>query len=252
MLEDLRAILEGTGVAATFFCTHESPGVRGLLGLPGVEAALHPNFLVPRLPQVVLSELLGLFPGARGIRNHVLFYHSRLLPLLHRAGLTYFSNDIEFLEPGLAPRDDWSGMLRLPIYFEDDVHLVHFDGAAEIFDPAVLRLEEPGLKVRSFHPVHVFLNTRDLVAYQEVKARLRDPTVAASARVPGPGTRTLLLALLERLVRLRVRTATLGEVATSFRRDHPVRSRYRDFLARSDAAAASAIQPDDGTRATHA
>ncbi|MCA9666960.1 MAG: hypothetical protein KC503_15280, partial [Myxococcales bacterium] len=129
MIDELRTLLAEHALPATVFCTHESDATRRLLALDHVEHGLHPNFLVAREEAQVLDDLRGLYPGARVARNHALYYHSRLLALLHRAGIEAFSNTLMFLEPGLHPHYDWSGLVRLPIFWEDDVHAVFFDGA---------------------------------------------------------------------------------------------------------------------------
>lgn len=201
MIDALRELLAAHDLPATIFCTHPSPATERLLALPRCETAVHPNFLSGRPPGAVLDEVLGWFPAARGVRNHGLSYSSRLLPLLHRAGAAYLSNDLAFLQPDLRPTYDWSGLVRLPIYWEDDVHCVYFDGvpADHAFDPARVPLDRPGLHILDFHPVHLFLNTGDLSVYTAAKERLRDPDQARALRNPGPGVRTLFDGLVDRL-----------------------------------------------------
>lgn len=234
MIDALRERIAAHDLPATIFCTHRSPATERLLALPRCETAVHPNFLSGRDPGEVLDEIRGWFPAARGVRNHGLYYSSRLLPLLHRAGAAYLSNDLAFLEPDLAPRYDWSGMVRLPIYWEDDVHCVYFDGAPsdDAFAPARVPLSGPGLAVLNFHPVHLYLNTRDLSAYMAAKQDLRDPDKAPALRNPGPGVGTLFESLARAAARRTCKT--LGEVAEDFRARVTYAGRYGHYLDRME------------------
>jgi hypothetical protein len=211
VLADTRELLREAGLPVTIFATHATPGVTEVCTLPACETGVHPNFLGAADEEAVLGRLLDAFPGAVGVRCHALFYHSRLLPLFHRRGVRYFSNDLMFLQPGLAPYFDWSGLVRLPIYWEDDVHCQYFDGR---FDLAALRLDRPGLKVLNFHPVHLFLNTARLEDYQAAKPRLADPVAARAHRRSGPGIRSLFLEVTRGLRAGAL--STLGQVAERF------------------------------------
>jgi len=238
MLEDLRSLLHGSGLPVTFFCTHRTPAVEALIGLPGCEAGVHPNLLDARPAEEILDELRRLFPGATGVRNHALFFHSRLLPLLLDAGFRYLSNDLMFLAEGLAPWHDWSGMVRLPIYWEDDVHCLYF---GERFELELLRLRTPGTKVLSFHPVHIFLNTRDMLDYEGCKGLIREPATALAWRQGGRGVRTLFLDLLHNLGDFRV--ASLKQAADAFAGAHPYAGQYPAFLSRSRKATTEGGRP---------
>ncbi len=224
VLEDLRQLLLPHHLPSTVFCTHESPAVRALISAPEYETAIHPNFLVDRPPELVLSESLARFP-AKGVRNHVLYFHSRLLPLFHRQGIEYFSNDLLFLQPGLRPFFDWSGLLRLPIYWQDDVHCIYY---RDQFRPELLHLGQPGLKVLNFHPIHVFLNTRNFNDYGAAKPDQNDPDRLRRHRNSGPGIRTLLCELLESGALSE--SQQLGAVGTEFARENRYAGNYAEFL----------------------
>jgi hypothetical protein len=216
VLEDTRALLAQAGYPATIFATHHTPGVVALAKLAGCEMGVHPNFLGAPDENVALSRLLSDFPGAVGVRDHLLFYHSRLLPLFAHKGIRYFSNDLMFLQPGLAPYYDWSGLVRLPIYWEDDVHCLYFDNH---FDLDTLKLDQPGLKILNFHPVHLFLNTREDADYQAAKPLLQDPVAALACRQEGPGIRTLFLDVVAHL--RSARPPLLATLAEQFRSGTP-------------------------------
>jgi len=226
VLDDTRLLLQQAGLPTTIFATHQSPAVTALLALPGCETGVHPNFLGDPDEDVVLTRLLTAFPTAVGVRSHELYFDSRLLPLFQRKGVRYFSNDLMFLHAGLDPYHDWSGLVRLPLFWEDDVHCLFFDGR---FDCAALRLDQPGLKVLNFHPVHLFLNTREIADYQAAKPCLADPTAARKLRCEGPGIRTLFLDVVGRLRGAEMRT--LGALAEEFRAAHVFEGRTAERFA---------------------
>lgn len=226
VLEDTRLLLQQVGLPVTIFATHQSPGAAALLALPDCETGVHPNFLGGADQDAVLTRLLTAFPTAVGVRSHELYFDSRLLPLFQRKGVGYFSNDLMFLHSGLAPYYDWSGLVRLPLFWEDDVHCLYFDGR---FDCAALQLDQPGLKVLNFHPVHLYLNTREISDYQAAKPVLADPAVARNLRRDGPGIRTLFLDVAGRLRGVEMRT--LGAIAEEFRAAHGFEGRTAERFA---------------------
>lgn len=226
VLEDFRDLIASAGVPVTLFCTHRSEMVDRLLSLPACEAALHPNLQDADDERLALRTLRDAFPGAIGARIHRLYYHSGLLRLFHEAGLNYLSNDLEFLKGGLEPSYDWSELVRLPIYWEDDVHCtLQYDR----FDLGSLHLENHGLKVFNFHPVHLYLNTDRMQRYLALKGDLRDEKKMRAHRRAGAGTRTLFEALLRETSGRR--TALLRSVADAFVVASPRSERQERFMA---------------------
>lgn len=232
MLDELCSLLADLGRPFTVFATHDSPGVRRLLALPGCETGLHPNLLGCSDVPARLAELQSWFPEAQGLRCHGLSYHSGLLADLHGTPIRYLSNDLCHQQVGLRPWFDFSGLLRLPIYWEDDVHCVCGDGD---FGLDALGLRAPGLKVLNFHPVHVYLNTSDLVAYQRCKETLRDAQAAPAHRASGQGVRSLLESLLQQAQALP--WVGLRALAESAHSPEPWRERYGRYLERMRAGA---------------
>ncbi len=195
ILDELLALLTPLKLPFTLFCTHASPAVRRLRDLPNCETALHPNLMDSNDEDMGLGELHGLFPDARGLRVHRLYYHSGLLSIFHRRGFNYFSNDLMFVQPALEPYYDWSGLVRLPIFWEDDIHATVTPGS---YDLAGLSLDKPGLKVFNFHPVHLYLNTEHFKRYASCKDTLSDQERTSLSRFDGRGCRTLFEDLVDR------------------------------------------------------
>ncbi len=235
VLEDLLTLLSAVKIPCTFFHTHRNSVVDRFLGLPRAECAIHPNFTGgTEDPAAQLRILQADFPSAKGVRCHRLYFHSGLLACFHLAGLRYLSNDLRFLETGLRPHFDWSGMVRIPIYWEDDVHAVYFGGPRDL---NALNLEKEGLKVFNFHPIHIYLNTSGLAEYQEIKNALVDEPGARKHRRGGRGIRTLFLELLRRMEG--EKSSTLAELADDFERGNRYEGRFQDYLARSGGGGSS-------------
>ena len=229
MIDDLVNLVRRSGVRATFFCTHQSPGVERLTSLPGCETALHPNLLREGQDEsTILADLHQLFPHAVGIRNHRLSYHSGLLETFHQRKLCYFSNDLLFLQPDLRPFYDWSGIVRLPIYWEDDVHCLFFE---QQFDLTLLALDRPGMKVFNFHPVHLWLNTARLDDYQRAKPAIQCEDRATAFRNGGKGIRSLFLSLIDAIGDRP--TPTLADVAAEYVSGTPFHGATKDAFDRS-------------------
>lgn len=165
------ARLAGAGVRGTFFVTHRCDSLDGLRER-GMELGWHPNFLRGSSHGDTIDEVLdfcaGLVPDAVGARAHCLIRGTPYLQAYGRRGLRYDASDIHDGVAGLEPFDSWTGVRRLPIWFEDDVHLAR--GLPCRFD--ALDHASPGLKILNFHPVLLALNAADGTEYTGLKQDL--------------------------------------------------------------------------------
>ena len=112
--------------------------------------------------------MTALVPDAVGVRAHTLMRGTTLLMAYRERGIAYEASDLFDGRPGLSPFSSWTGLTRLPIWFEDDVHLLR--GLPCTME--ALNLEASGLKVMTFHPVLAALNASDLDGYAALKADL--------------------------------------------------------------------------------
>ena len=225
ILDDLYTLLSANNLKTTMFVTHKSEGVDKLLSLPNVEVGLHPNFMTHEPDEEIFARLKQQFPQALGVRNHVLYYHSRLLPLFHAEDMHYFSNELRFLDTNIHPHYDWSGLVRLPIYWEDDVHCIYFDRQFDL--DTVLHPQTP-LQVFNFHPVHIYLNTGVLADYESAKPDLKDQSAAKKHQKSGSGIRTLFKDLLLHLEK--EAPLHLIEVANQFRQEQTYKGQFDRFV----------------------
>lgn len=222
---DLARRVVAAGQRITLFVTHDGPELAELRTMDGVELGWHPNFHPGSshgdAPDEVLDTLNGWVPEAAGVRAHGLVRSTALLENYARRGLAYEASDLMHRHPGLRPMRAWNGVVRLPIFFEDDVQAMH----GRPFDLADLPMDEGGLQVFDFHPIHVALNTATLEGYRGFKAHCAATGIGMSAateqdiapfREPGPGASDLLDDVLRLLQEEPHRAGgTLAEVATA-------------------------------------
>ena len=193
---------------ATFFVTHDCPSLSDLRTSGRFELAWHPNFLPGSSHgdtiEEVLAYLAQIVPEAQGARAHTLIRGTPFLQAYGARGLHYDAADLHDGIHGLSVFQSWTGLLRIPIFFEDDVHLQR----GLPLDAAALELERPGLKVLSFHPVLLALNAVELGSYEALKANLSARGIGLTEASPddfapylpkaGPGVRDLLTVVAPR------------------------------------------------------
>ncbi len=103
---------------------------------------------------------------------------------LARAGIVADSQNPSPCQGYLLPMIHVSGILRLPVYFEDDCA---FDAVDSSFTVNVFRksLFTPGLKILNFHPTFVGCNTPSLAHYNSVRTKVFGTSSATSEAVDG-------------------------------------------------------------------
>jgi ubiquinone/menaquinone biosynthesis C-methylase UbiE len=214
-------------IPLTPFITHESAALRARFATPELKAkvGLHPNFLPGSthgntVPEVI-DHVQNLWPQARGFRSHSFFDTSHVTAEMVRRGLSYDSNVCLWLQPNGVPLTHASGLIRFPVFWEDDVHFGHdypFD-----FDLLRAHFDQPGLKIINIHPIHVALNVPNNEFYQKNKHLngSADPEQWHNAAHRGVGTRTLLTAMLEHVRALGCQAHYLADVFA--RVTHPQR-----------------------------
>jgi ubiquinone/menaquinone biosynthesis C-methylase UbiE len=220
-IEDLAAAAEQLGITPVFFATNASPALSRLEAAGKAEVGLHPNFRPGSTHgdsvDAVIDHVFGLFPQARGFRAHSFFDTFEITEIMKARGLEYDSNLCLATMPDIRPLKHVSGLTRFPIFWEDNVHWLR----NEPWDVEAM-LESfltPGLKVLNVHPLNFALNVPDEVSYRSVSgsASATGLDEIARRRFAGPGTRTFVTALLERLKALGHRFYTLSEVLTMTR-----------------------------------
>jgi SAM-dependent methyltransferase len=218
-IEDFVEAILPLGVRPVFMATGESAVLRRLFAAGAIELGLHPNFLPGSdhgddVPSVI-DGLTALYPEATTFRSHSFVDSSQIASLMHARGFAYDSNLCLYLQEGLVPLRHGSGLIRFPVFWEDDLHWAR--GGGWDVDALIDRFRTPGLKVLNIHPVNFALNVGDADHYQRVRSQAKTltPDAIREQRCAAAGTRTFTLTLIERLRSAGLRFHTLGELYRS-------------------------------------
>lgn len=187
MIDSVADILIKNHVKATWFVTHESPAIRRLQSSGFFEIGLHPNFALGSTqganPKEVMTFLTTAFSGSRIVRMHGLIQSSSLLAMLVNDFAIEIDASLLLVDtPGIVPHQIYLAkglkpLLRIPCFWEDDIEGNKPQPCWSLED---LNLRSNGLKVCSFHPVHIILNSPDNVGYDNLKnyKRIQDLTLS--------------------------------------------------------------------------
>lgn len=195
-IRDLFELADQHGVPLTPFLTHRSAYLAHRLAEDrAADAGLHPNFLPGsthgKTVDQVIATTQALWPDAISFRSHCYYDDTRMLRTMAEKAFRYDSNLLAFLQPMLAPLRTVAGTVRLPVFWEDDVH----SGASLGWEMGALRavFDDPGLKIVNVHPLRVALNVPDESFHESHRRLGSEAEVDARAeRHRGKGTRTLL------------------------------------------------------------
>jgi hypothetical protein len=197
MIEDTLQIFDEAGVPLTPFITHASRAIAAVYNGEGAAAAgVHPNFRVGSTHgstyHEVIDHVLQLWPAAQCFRSHSFVDSSNIAAEFFARGLRYDSNICLHLQARLVPLSHSTGLVRFPVFLEDDVVLAREPGPE--IKSLLPALKTSGLKIFNFHPQHVALNTPAVEYYARVKAQIDDNWQRHA--YTGRGIRSLLLDLL--------------------------------------------------------
>ncbi|NUO81979.1 hypothetical protein HUU05_18045 [candidate division KSB1 bacterium] len=176
-----------------------------------IEIGLHPNFNEAKLAQYEskLNELLALYPHALGVASHAMMSSTPLLELFKRAGLQYDRNLLFYKQTQARAFYHYNGLLRLPIFWEDDIWFSH---EPEVPFAAAPLLEERFHYLYNFHPVHLYLNTASAAHYASCKPYYRDPAKLREVRHAGYGVHSYFMDLIEFIAAQNIATGLLHEL----------------------------------------
>jgi len=215
VIEPVLESLQDAGVKCTFFATHASPLLMNV-GDERVEVGLHPNFNGCNGDyDTPLRTLMEAYPRARGGRSHSLYVSSHILRRYQQHGLSYESNNFMPMHPHLRPMMRFERFVSIPFYWSDDRLEVY-----SWFDLRNLRLDDPGLKVLNFHPIHVFMNTASEEHYLGYKQHYQDPDALRPFIHQGSGVGSLFDAVLRYVHEKNLPTYTMTEICDDFLRHH--------------------------------
>lgn len=178
------AIEELLRVAATWeaplhvFRTNPSPGLDATSQPVDLTHGWHPNFAAGSshgsTPEAVIRYCEQHFGSCASVRSHEFVESSPIWQLLAEHGVRFDSQTVTRCQPGLRPLAHWTGIVRLPVWFEDDVWL---RVAGDTADTARLfpLLLTPGLKIFNVHPALLATNSPSIDWYDEHRPQLYGP-----------------------------------------------------------------------------
>lgn len=157
------------------FRTNPCPHFDGSFNRGEITQGWHPNFLKNSSqggdPEQVIQYCQEHFPGANTVRTHTFYEDTHCWLLLSRAGIVADSQLVTTYQPEIKPLQHWTGIVRWPVYFEDDVFFNHFPNQLDL-DVIVPTLFTPGLKVFNFHATFLAYNVPSQSYYDQRKAKM--------------------------------------------------------------------------------
>lgn len=167
------SMLQEYGIKATWFITHDSPIVERLRENSNFELGIHPNFnkllagdfALGKTADEIVKNIMDIVPEAKSVRSHSMTQNSVILDVFKKFGLTHDCNHFIPHQSGVSnrPWKHWNGLIKVPYLWEDDVASLYND-----FSMAFLSSDKC-VKVLDFHPIHIFLNTKDLSVYENTR-----------------------------------------------------------------------------------
>ena len=170
VIENVLDIMSKFNVKSTFFMTHASSSISRIRKNPLFELGIHPNFLPKstqgRNPKEILQNLKNIIPEATSVRTHSLVQSTLLLEEFSQFDL---KNDVSIFLPNcnnLRPvYIDFQKVLRFPFFWEDDLEMRE----KQNWDISKFKFHEYGLKIFNFHPIYIYLNSKNMTNYNIIK-----------------------------------------------------------------------------------
>lgn len=211
ILEYTLNLLSISGINATFFCTNATDCDFG-----DHEQAIHPNFTSMDLDGHI-ARMMEIFPDAKGLRSHSLFFSERMRPVLAKKGIQYCSNVMLFKHPHLEPCMMAPSILEFPIYFMDTFNLI-MKGSSSTFAHDLHKHSIDGMKVYDFHPIHIFMNTCSIEHYDSFKQFYQKPEILKQyVNTEKYGIRDYFTDLIKYISVNKLSTTTLNELCIKTR-----------------------------------
>jgi hypothetical protein len=197
-VRDLLDWARGHAVPLHVFQTNPSPGLDEAAADGLATRGWHPNFGPGSThgdkPTEVVARLEAMLPGVRSARTHGFHESFHAMQALHDAGIRYVSQFPSAFSGHLVPSVHATGLIQLPVWFEDDVWMRRFPNDCGL-DRLLPSLRSPGLKIMNVHAIHLSANAPSMTWYDDhrnaIYAGGEEPV-----RHPGSGIRDVLDALV--------------------------------------------------------
>jgi len=174
VIEYVADILMKKKIKSTWFVTHDSPIWDKLKENSLFELGWHPNFSENssqgKDPDSVLTYLKNIIPNAKSIRTHSLVQSTHLLLKFQKYGI---ENDVSLhLEKtsNLVPHySKFLNLFRFPFFWGDGNEMAESNQNWSMDNSSY---QTNGLKIFYFHPIHIFLNSKNWENYDLLKAKI--------------------------------------------------------------------------------
>lgn len=216
-LDDLLGFATELGLHPTIFATHHSPVAWGHRADGRIDLAIHPNFLPGSSHGAdepsVIAHMFELVPDAETFRSHCFVDSTRIVRQLQERGIRYDSNLCLNLQPDLVPLRHGTGIVRFPVFWEDDCHWDLTGGDWDL-DRWRAHFLTPGLKILNVHPFAFAANITSQEHYRRAKSHITTLSAGSASEVrhKGPGARTFVTTLLRTLLDAGAQFHTLKEL----------------------------------------
>jgi hypothetical protein len=163
-------MLQDHKIKATWFVTHNSPSIQKLKKNNLFELGIHPNFLEGSTqgdsPSSILNNLKKIIPCAKSIRSHNSFQSTPILKEYSKFGLENECSILLEHTPNIIPYySKFYDLYRFYHFWEDDIFLFDKKNWRDTFDT-------PGLKIFDFHPIHIYLNSKNMKNYKQASSEI--------------------------------------------------------------------------------
>ena len=206
-------------IPMTIFQTHHSKYLEKSFKENNWEAEIHPNFCEGSTQGKTVAEVISFMSSIPsrniGYRCHRYYTVNEIEEYYVEAGFKYISNvctDLELIHPFVMR----SGLVQYPIFMEDGGYL-KYHGVPKATD-IIKKMQEEGIYVFNFHPIHLALNSKDFYYVRKIKDSLSiaeynniDLKNITRLRNNGYGIRTFLNELLEYAQKNNIEIKTLEE-----------------------------------------
>lgn len=208
--------LNNWDITPTIFVTNESLEIDRLKKDRLIEIGLHPNFKPGSTHGAdvnqVVDHVLELYPEARSFRAHGYVDSFDIVNRFWEKGVVYDSNLCLQLQPNITPLRLYTGGIRFPIFWGDNIHWLF--GGNWNFESYRERFFCPGLKIISIHPLAHVYNLNSEASLRLLNRRLleRDDDPIEELRIEGSGTATFIDELIAEIKQRGSHIATMDDL----------------------------------------
>ena len=232
IISEVSNYLISNRIKCTWFITHSSPAIRRLFDNPDLfEIGIHPNFREDSTqgdnPREILRHLLEIAPESKSLRTHSLVQSTPLLIMMRHEFNILHDVSLYLPEtPNIIPHEVQlfdKSLWRCPYFWEDSFELLK---PQKDFSFSDVKYHVQGVKIFSFHPIHVFLNSNTLDTYERLKSEKDVRRCSISDCKPyinhaGKGAGTFFRELVQRIVDSEFPGLTVSDLASEWRSRSP-------------------------------